>query len=61
VREYLEVRPADPEGWLLAAWAMAAQGRAAEAAAVARYATTLDPLSKPLLDQANAIAGSLPP
>ena len=60
-REYLEVRPADPEGWLLAAWTIAARGRPAEAAAVARYATTLDPQSKALLAQANAIGGPSPP
>ena len=60
-REYLELRPADPEGWLLAAWTIGARGRPDEAAAVARYATTLDPQSKALLDQANAIAGSPPP
>ena len=53
--EYLQRRPADPEGWLLASWTMAARGRAADAAAVARYAATLDPSNPQLLEQAKTI------
>jgi O-antigen ligase len=43
VRKYLSMRPADQEGWLLAAWTSAAQGRRADASALAAYAGTLDP------------------
>jgi hypothetical protein len=43
VREYLGLRPADPEGWLLAAWTTAIEGHSGDAAALARYAIALDP------------------
>jgi O-antigen ligase len=43
VREYLGVRPADPEGWLLAAWVAAVSSRPADVAGLARHAIVLDP------------------
>jgi len=43
VREYLGLRPADPEGWLMAAWTASMQGRPGKAAALARHAIALDP------------------
>jgi O-antigen ligase len=44
VREYLGRRPADPEGWLLAAWTARGRGAGtAEAAGLARHAVALDP------------------
>jgi hypothetical protein len=43
VRDYLRRRPSDPEGWLLAAWTAALQGRPADASALAGYAVALDP------------------
>ncbi len=43
VREYLGVKPADPEGWLLAAWVTAVSGRPADVAGLARHAIVLDP------------------
>jgi O-antigen ligase len=49
IREYVSSRPADPEGWLLAAWIAAAGGRPADAASLARHAASLDPARPELL------------
>jgi O-antigen ligase len=43
VREYLGAKPADPEGWLLAAWVTVVGSRPADAAGLARHAIALDP------------------
>ncbi|HUG54114.1 MAG TPA: O-antigen ligase family protein [Vicinamibacteria bacterium] len=55
VREYLALRPADPEGWLLAAWLAAAGGRPADAAGLARHAVALDPQRPGVVEAARAI------
>jgi O-antigen ligase len=58
VREYLSRRPADPEGWLLAAWTAAVRGHPPEGAALARYAITLDPERVAVAEAAKAITNA---
>ena len=58
VREYLSRRPADPEGWLLAAWTAAVRGRPPEGAALARYAVSLDPERVAVAEAAKAITNA---
>jgi hypothetical protein len=60
IREYVERRPADPEGWLGAAWVSAANGRPDVGAALARYAATLDPERRDLLDLSSTLRGGIP-
>jgi len=60
VREYLDARPAEPEGWLLAAWIAACSGRPADAAALRQHAIGLDPSSPALLAAAKAMAEGPP-
>jgi hypothetical protein len=43
VREYVGLRPTDPEAWLLAAWIAAARRQPDDAASLARYGVMLDP------------------
>jgi len=57
VREYVRQRPADPEGWLLAAWTAAGRGAPQDAAELAKHAIVLDPgqaavaaAARPLID-----------
>jgi O-antigen ligase len=61
VREYLGLRPADPEGWLLAAWTASIMGRPGDAAALARYAIALDPERVAVVDAAKAFTDGEPP
>jgi O-antigen ligase len=42
-REYVSRRPADPEGWLLAAWTSVMTGQRQNVDALARHAVALDP------------------
>jgi O-antigen ligase len=54
-REYVARRPADPEGWLLAAWTADRAGRREEASALARHAITLDPERPGLRDAVRSL------
>ena len=58
VRDYLGRRPADPEGWLLAAWCALTQGDAETAAGLARHAVTLDPDHAAVREAVKALTGS---
>ena len=62
VRAYLGRRPADPEAWLLAAWTTSAigDGDRKDAAALARYAVTLDPQSPDAQEAMRALVAALP-
>jgi O-antigen ligase len=52
----LHRRPAEAEGWLHLAWVRAARGHHEEGAALARYATRLDPERRALAVGAEALA-----
>jgi O-antigen ligase len=61
VRDYLGRRPADPAGWLLAAWCALTKGDAEAAAALAGHAVTLDPDQAAVREAAKALTGSAAP
>jgi cytochrome c-type biogenesis protein CcmH/NrfG len=61
VRDYLGRRPADPEGWLLAAWCALTQGDAEAAAGLARHAIALDPDHAAVREAVKALTGSPAP
>jgi hypothetical protein len=58
VRDYLGRRPADPEGWLLAAWSALMRGDAEAGAALSRHAITLDPDHAAVREAAKALSPS---
>jgi O-antigen ligase len=55
---HLRRRPADASGWLFLAWLRSAQGRAEDAAALARYASTLDPQRAAIRSEATRLEGA---
>jgi O-antigen ligase len=61
VRDYVRRRPADPEGWLLAAWTTGMRGDPAGAQDLAAYAITLDPQRASVLTAARPLMASPPP
>jgi O-antigen ligase len=60
VRDYLGRRPADPEGWLLAAWSALTKGDTDAGAALSRYAVTLDPDQAAVREAAKTLTGREP-
>jgi len=60
VREYLGVKPADPEGWLLAAWVTAVNSRPADVAGLARHAIVLDPEQQGVREAARTLTDRPP-
>jgi O-antigen ligase len=59
VRDYLGRRPADPEGWLLAAWTTGMRGDPAGAQDLAAYAITLDPQRASVSEAARGLTGPI--